>query len=771
MGRKKRKLPKKSFLFAEVLEFLKNNPGKSFNYKQISAALQLDQSEKFKVIELLDALNKEKLITETERGKFSVKSSKRILEGNIDFTSAGDAYVTYSETEPDIFIPGHKTGNALQGDTVRFSVREGNRGKKEGEVMEVLQRHKNEFVGIVQSSPKHCFVIPTVNKIHVDFYIPAGKEMAAQNGQKVLARLLDWKKEDKNPSAEIIRVFGFPGEHETEIHAIMADYGLPAEFPTEVEAAAKQLATAITAAEISKRRDFQEVLTFTIDPHDAKDFDDALSFLKLENGNYEVGVHIADVTHYLKPGTILDEEAIRRATSVYLVDRTIPMLPEVLSNFACSLRPKEEKYTFSAVFEMDDKANILNEWFGKTIIYSDRRFTYEEVQQIIETKVGDHCEEILILDKLAKKMRERRAAAGSVFFDKEEVKFHLDESGAPLGVYFKKQLDAHKLIEDFMLLANRKVAELLGKPKEENQSTSKPVVYRVHDTPSGDKMNALSELVVKFGYKMNLKTKKSTTDSLNTLLKSVAGKKEASMIELLAVRSMPKAIYTTHNIGHYGLGFDYYTHFTSPIRRYPDVLVHRLLSAYLDEKTYSNEKELEELCRHSSEMEKLAAEAERDSVKFKQVEYMQQFVGQQFRGMISGVTDWGIYVEIQENKCEGMVSVRDMKDDYYILDEENFRYVGRNHGKIYALGDAVNIEVRKADVMKRRLDFIFVRAPKKSITEEKKETKATDDFSQIPLEKSIHIREGSFSETNQEFSKNKNNARKGESKPSRKKRR
>jgi ribonuclease R len=547
----------------------------------------------------------------------------------------------------------------------------------------------------------------------------------------------------------------------------MAEYGLPSEFPEPVERAAQELSTEITKDEISKRRDFRKVLTFTIDPHDAKDFDDAISFLKLANGNYEIGVHIADVSHYLKPGTILEEEAVKRATSVYLVDRTIPMLPEVLSNFACSLRPNEEKLTYSAVFEMDITGNVISEWFGRTVIFSDRRFTYEEVQSIIETKQGECVEEILILDTLAKKMRTERAAKGSVFFDKEEVKFHLDETGAPTGVYFKKQLDAHKLIEDFMLLANRKVAELLGKTNNESGEKKSPTVYRVHDSPNADKMNALGELVGKFGYKMNLKSKRSTTESLNSLLRNVAGKKEAGMIELLAVRSMPKAIYTTNNIGHYGLGFDYYTHFTSPIRRYPDVLVHRLLTAHLEGKTYSNEKELEEFCKQSTEMEKLAAEAERESVKFKQVEYMEQFLGQKFRGMISGVTDWGIYVEVQENKCEGMVSVRDMKDDYYILEEENFRYVGQRFGKIYALGDVVWIEVRKADVLKRRLDFIFTNPPSNNDKSSKEEN--SDDFYNLPVEKSFHSRNGNFSETNQRT--NSNFGRKNLNRPKGKKRR
>ncbi|MFN5183017.1 MAG: ribonuclease R [Bacteroidota bacterium] len=748
MKRKKNKAPKKNYLFEEVFLYLKKNAGRSYNYKQIAAALSVEQSDKFRLIEILDALSNEKQIVETERGKYQVIGSRRVLTGVIDFTSAGDAYVNFSDEEPDVFVAGTRTKNALQGDTVKISLKEGRGKRSEAEVTEVVIRNKTEFVGILQSTPRHHFVIPVNNKIHIDFFILPDKTLKAKNGEKVLVRMIDWSEGDKNPSAEIIKVFGNPGDHQTEIHAIMAEYGLQSEFPAEVEDAAQSLSVEITEDEISKRRDFREVLTFTIDPHDAKDFDDALSFKRLNNGSYEIGVHIADVSHYLHPGTTLEEEAIKRATSVYLVDRTVPMLPEVLSNFACSLRPKEQKLTFSAVFEMNDKGEILNEWFGRTVIYSDRRFTYEEVQNTIETKVGEYSDEILLLDSLAKKMRAERAAKGSVFFDKEEVKFHLDETGSPTGVYFKKQLDAHKLIEDFMLLANRKVAELLGKPSKEIEYKKNAMVYRVHDTPNADKMNALSELVGKFGYKMNLKTKRSVTESLNSLLKNVSGKKEAGMIELLAVRSMPKAIYTTKNIGHYGLGFEYYTHFTSPIRRYPDVLAHRLLAAYLEDKNYSNEKELEELCKQSSEMEKLAAEAERESVKFKQVEYMEQFVGQKFKGMISGVTDWGIYVEIQENKCEGMVSVRDMKDDYYRLEEENFRFVGQRSGKIYALGDFVWIEVRKADILKRRLDFVFVKKQEDSINKIIKSHSNSDDFSDWPIEKSVHQREGGFPETN-----------------------
>jgi ribonuclease R len=764
----KNKKPKK-FLFEEVLAFLQHNTEKSFNYKQIGAAMEINSdSERAMLIDTLQALKQNGFVIEKETGKFTIKQTRNYLTGTIDFTSQATAFVVIGEGQNDVFIPFKRTKDALQGDLVKIVLNPRHGGKrKEGEVVEVLQRARTTFVGTLRLSQKFAFVIPDSNKIHVDFFVALGKINGAKEGQKVQVKMTEWRPGEQNPTAEVVEVFGFPGEHKTEIHAIMAEYGLPEHFSDEVEYYARKLNLEIDPKEIKRRRDFRDITTFTIDPYDAKDFDDALSLLKLDNGNWEIGVHIADVTHYLKPGTVLDKEAVNRATSVYLVDRVIPMLPEVLSNFVCSLRPKEEKYTFSAVFEMTNDGQIVSEWFGKTIINSNRRFTYEEVQEIIEGADGEYRDEIMVLDRLAKILRKERTAKGSIFFDKAEVKFKLDDQGKPLGVFFKTQKDAHKLIEDFMLLANRKVAEFLGKPKDgdntanKNKKSSDPkylCVYRIHDAPSDEKMAQLSTFVGKFGYRMNTTTKQKSVESINKLLKDVKDKKEQGIIELLAVRSMPKAIYTTDNAGHYGLGFQYYTHFTSPIRRYPDVLVHRLLEARLNKETYSNQKELENLCKHSSEMERMAAEAERASVKFKQVEFMKDKIGQEFAGVISGVTEWGIYVEIVENRCEGMVRARDLKGDSYYFDDENYRYVGKNSGKVYALGDTVNIIIKSADLIKKQLEYVFVEM------EGMASNRFDDNFSERSGKKS-----GNRNDRSKKGNDRKGNDRKGNDRPKEKK--
>ena len=709
----------KRFFFEEILKVLSSNRNKSLNYKQIAAGLQVtDFAQRQLINVILEELKNSGSITEPERGKFQIKSAQILISGKVDMTSTGTAYIVSDEIEEDVVIPAKKTLNAMHGDIVKVRVFPKGKGKQEGEITEIIERAKTEFVGTIQVSPRFAFLVPSNNKIHVDIYIPLEKLNGAKDGQKAIAKIVEWPKNGVNPIGEIKNVLGDVGENNTEMHAILAEFGLPYEFPKDVERAADLIAIKITEEEIAKRRDFREITTFTIDPVDAKDFDDALSIQKLKNGNWEIGVHIADVSHYVKPESMIDKEAVSRATSVYLVDRVVPMLPEVLSNNVCSLRPNEEKLCFSSVFEMTDEAEVVAEWFGRTIINSDRRFTYEEAQLVIETEEGDYCDEILTMNRLSKILRATRFKKGSIAFEKMEVKFHLDEVGNPTGVFFKVAKDSNRLIEDFMLLANRKVAEFVGKKKSEKGTASdqkagskesqRPFVYRIHDKPNPDKLENFSEFVAKFGYKLNVKNINTVADSMNNLLKEVSEKKESGMIELLAIRTMAKAVYTTKNIGHYGLGFDYYTHFTSPIRRYPDVMVHRLLQHYLDGGKNPDIDKLEEQCKHSSDMEKLAADAERASIKYKQVQYLTDKVGQEFDGTISGVTEWGIFVEIIENHCEGMIRLRDLRDDSYYFDEDNYCLRGRKSGKVLTLGDTVRIEIKRADLVKKQLDFALV---------------------------------------------------------------
>ncbi len=722
MSKKKKKIGKKAKDFtSQIFKILAKEPSKSFNYKQIAAQLELnDTKSRNEIIRDLKLLKSQDKIHETDRGKYQMISKAEYYEGYLDMTSRKTGYFVCDELEEDVFVPKINLNHALDGDKVRAYIYNRRSSRKpEAEVLEILERDKEEFVGVIDIQKNFAFVTTAHPKMYTDIFIPKNKIGEAQHGDVVLVKMEDWPKKADSPFGSVIKVLGKPGEHNTEIHAILAEYGLPYDFPLEVEAYAKKLDTSITEEEISKRRDMRDVLTFTIDPKDAKDFDDALSFEVLENGNYEIGIHIADVSHYVKEGTILDEEAYNRATSVYLVDRVVPMLPEVLSNFACSLRPHEEKYTFSAVFQLNNKAEIVDSWFGRTVIYSDQRFAYEEAQSIIESKsdiipaeislTGEAyqvdetiVEATLKMDELAKKLRSKRMAHGAISFDKVEVKFHLNEQAEPTGVYFKQSKDANHLIEEFMLLANRKVAEFIGKQK-------KTFVYRIHDEPNEDKLMGLQNLIKKFGYSLNFKSKATISKSLNTLLTDVVGKKEQNMVDTLAIRTMSKAEYSTHNIGHYGLAFDYYSHFTSPIRRYPDVMAHRLLQYYLDGGKSVSEEEYEEKCKHSSQMENLAANAERDSIKYMQVKYMQDHKDQEFLGVISGVTEWGIYVEIIENKCEGMCRIREIKDDYYVFDETQYALVGEVSKNIIQLGDEVYVKVKNADLVKKQLDFWYIR--------------------------------------------------------------
>ena len=692
-----------------VLDVFEQNGNTPLNYKQVSAKLNVRDPESRDIIfEILREEAKKDTLKELSPGKFQLLELKTFVEGKVDLTNDGSAFiVTDDEFESDIFVAPRKLRNALNGDRVKVYVYAKSKGKhKEGEVIEILQRAKTEFTGIVKLSERFAFFIPDDRKMMHDIFIPMNDLNGAKNGIKAVAEITDWPADAKNPIGRIKHILGAQGENDTEMNAILAEYGFPLSFPAEVEHEAEQIPNEISEQEIARRRDFRDVLTFTIDPFDAKDFDDAISFKYLDNGNYEVGVHIADVSHYIIPDSALDKEALDRGTSVYLVDRVIPMLPERLSNGLCSLRPKEDKLTFSAVFELDEDAYIVNEWYGKTIIHSDRRFTYEEVQEIIESKEGDHEKEIAQLNQLAYKLRDRKFKHGAISFETTEVKFKLDETGKPIGVYVKERKDAHKLIEDFMLLANRKVAEYVSKMGKGKHKFT--FVYRVHDSPKPEALANFAQFAARFGYKINTKSDKETAKSLNYLMEDVEGKKEQNVLTHLAIRSMAKAIYTTKSSSHYGLAFDHYTHFTSPIRRYPDVMVHRLLFHYLNGGQSANAEHYEKLCQHSSQMEKKAADAERASVKYKQAEYLRDQVGNIFSGVISGVTEWGMYVEIIENKCEGMIRLRDISDDFYTLDEKNYAIIGQRKKKVYQLGDEVKIRVKNVDLTKKQIDFSLV---------------------------------------------------------------
>lgn len=648
------------------------------------------------------------------------KIQNKYYIGVFDITSKGSGYIKTNNFKEDVFIPAHKTLKSLHGDEVQFYVHKRKKNNKlQGEIIKIIKREKKEYVGIIQINKNYAFVIPDNKKMPFDIYIPFNKINKAKEGEKVLVKLDGWPPKAECPNGEILKVLGQPGEHKTEINAILADYGLPHNFTKEVLDYANNLDTTISKKEVEKRKDMRSILTFTIDPQDAKDFDDALSFEIKKDGNYQIGVHIADVSHYLKEETILDKEAYSRATSVYLVDRVVPMLPEILSNKVCSLRPFEDKYTFSAIFSINEKGNIEKEWFGRTVINSNARFSYEEAQHLIENKTNTIPkkislsnseyktpikikEAILKLNEISKKLRKKRMNNGAISFDKKEVKFKLNKENFPEKVYFKTSKEANKLIEEFMLLANKKVAEFISK-----KTPKKTFIYRTHDKPDTQKLENIQRIISQFGHKINLKNKEKTNKSLNKLLKKIEGRKEKNLIDTLIIRSMSKAEYSTENIGHYGLSFQSYSHFTSPIRRYPDVMTHRLLQKYLDGEPSKNAVTLEENCKHSSHMENIATKAERESIKYMQIKYMKNQKKDIFTGIISGVTEWGIYVEITENKCEGMVRIRDIKDDYYSFNSETHALVGEKNKKKYQLGDQVQVKVKKADLIKRQLDFIL----------------------------------------------------------------
>ena len=704
----KEKRIKKDEFVQRIIAFFNQDRKRSFNYKQIAHGVGAStQPQKQLVFQILENLAADDFLVEIVPGKYKSNNRGTIVSGRFERRSNGKNHVVTEEGE-SIFIAERNSMRAMNGDKVAIYVYAKRKNKDtEGEVKEILEKAEQTFIGTLEVQKHFAFLLTDTKILANDIFIPKDRLKGGKTGDKAIVRITDWPERAKNPYGEVVDILGIAGENNTEIHAILAEFGLPYIYPQSVEKAADKIEDKIDPEELKKREDFRGVTTFTIDPKDAKDFDDALSIRALSNGNWEIGVHIADVTYYVKPGSVIDKEAEKRATSVYLVDRVVPMLPEKLCNGICSLRPNEEKLCFSCIFELNENADVINSRITRTVILSDKRFAYEDAQQIIETGEGEYKDEILTLNNLADKLRKKRFANGSINFDRHEVKFEIDGNGKPLGVYFKISKEANKLIEEFMLLANQTVAEFIGKtPKNKKAKT---FVYRVHDLPDPEKMSTLSTFIQRFGYKLKTEgNKKEVSRSLNSLLGQVKGRPEENLIETITIRTMAKAVYTTVNVGHYGLAFDYYTHFTSPIRRYPDMMVHRLLEKYLSGGRSVNTAKLEEQCEHSSNMEQVAANAERASIKYKQVEFMSAHLGEEFDGVISGVTEWGLYVEINENKCEGLVPIRDLEDDYYEFDEKNYCLTGRHKKRNYRLGDPIRIQIARANLEKEQVDFALI---------------------------------------------------------------
>ncbi len=700
---------KKKELSKAVLDFFHAKQDEVISLKYIFSELKLTTHPlKMLCMDILSDLLADDYITEVDKNKYKLNNHGIEMTGTFQRKSNGkNSFIPEGGGDP-IFVAERNSAHAMNNDKVRIAFYAKRRGcEAEGEVIEILQRANDTFVGTLEVEKSYAFLVTENRTLANDIFIPKDKLKGGKTGDKAVVKVTEWPDKAKNPIGQVLDILGKAGDNTTEMHAILAEFGLPYVYPQSVEKAADKIPAEISAEEIARREDFRKVTTFTIDPKDAKDFDDALSIRPLKDGLWEVGVHIADVTHYVKEGSIIDKEAEKRATSVYLVDRAIPMLPERLCNFICSLRPNEEKLAFSAIFDITEKGEVRDSRIVHTVIESDRRFTYEEAQQIIETKEGDFKDEILMLDTIAKALREKRFTAGAINFDRYEVKFEIDEKGKPISVYFKESKDANKLVEEFMLLANRTVAEKIGKAPKGKKPKVLP--YRIHDLPDPEKLDNLAQFIARFGYRLRTSgTKTDVSKSINHLLDDIQGKKEENLIETVSIRAMQKARYSTHNIGHYGLAFDYYTHFTSPIRRFPDMMVHRLVTRYMDGGRSVSETKYEDLCDHSSNMEQIAANAERASIKYKQVEFMSERLGQTYDGVISGVTEWGLYVELNENKCEGMIPIRDLDDDYYEFDEKNYCLRGRRKNRIYSLGDAITVKVARANLEKKQLDFALV---------------------------------------------------------------